>query len=190
MWPRCFATDRVASKCTPKTLTRLLKEVSWLPTLKWLSCETLPLLRRSRPSYRWRWQTGICQTNTTKTIQKPCQICQTCHANVKAGCCSPPKAADTLSEVKMDTWPLSALPWRQFRKSRRAVSVLWYARYAEIVGQQMAAKLMQHNLLQQFGKKWQVWHRTIVFRLFASMPVFGFLLLFFRRWVTTPSLKC
>ena len=52
MWPRCFATNKVASECTPGLLTRLLKEVSWLPTLKWLSCETLPLLRRSRPSYR------------------------------------------------------------------------------------------------------------------------------------------
>ena len=131
MWPRCFATKKVASKCTPRPLTRLLKEISWLPTLKWLSCETLPLLPRSRPSYRWRWQTGICQTNTTQTIQKPCQICQTCHANVKAGCCGPPKAADTLSEVKMDTWPLSALPWRQFLTSRTAVPVLWRARYAD-----------------------------------------------------------
>ena len=27
-------------------------------------------------------KTGIYQTNTIKTIQKPCQICQTCHASV------------------------------------------------------------------------------------------------------------
>ena len=29
----------------PKTLTWLLKEISWLPTLKWLSCDALTLLR-------------------------------------------------------------------------------------------------------------------------------------------------
>ena len=91
---------------------------------------------------------------------------------------------------QMGTWPSSTLPRRQFVTSRRAVCTvmctvcrlegLW-----EIVGQQIAAKLMQHNLLQHLGKKWQIWHRPIVFfRLLASRPVF------LRRGITTASLNC
>ena len=45
MWSICFAIDRVASMSTPRLLTWLLKEILWLPTLKWLSCDTLTLLR-------------------------------------------------------------------------------------------------------------------------------------------------
>ena len=44
MWSVCFTKDRVASVQTPRFLTWLLK-MSWLPTLKWLSSDTLALLR-------------------------------------------------------------------------------------------------------------------------------------------------
>ena len=39
-------------------------------------------------------------------------------------------AADRSSKVRMETWPSSALPRRQFVTSRRAVSVLWCAQSA------------------------------------------------------------
>ena len=38
---------------------------------------------------RWRWQIGICQTNTIKTTEKPCQICQTSRASEQGECCGP-----------------------------------------------------------------------------------------------------
>ena len=40
-------------------------------------------------------------------------------------------AADKLSKVRKETWPSSALPRRQFVMSKRAVSVLWCAWYAD-----------------------------------------------------------
>jgi len=42
----------------------------------------------------------------------------------------------------------------------------------EIVGQQMVAKLMQHNLLKQFGDKLQVLHRSVFFSTVCAKAFF------------------
>ena len=54
---------------------------------------------------RWRSQTGIYQTNMTKTSQKPCQIGQTCHASVQGECCGPtPTYRTRLSNRVRSEW--------------------------------------------------------------------------------------